>query len=498
MEEASYRESAAYTKMLDEQYRKAVSEIEKEINSWYQRFAKNNKVTLVEAKQMLKAGELKELKWSVEEYIKYGKENAINARWMKQLENASARFHISRLEALKLSTQQSIEKLYGNQLDGVDQLMRNTFKDHYYKTAFEVQKGFGVGWNFSEINESNLDKIMSKPWTVDGKNFSERIWGNKEKLINELHTELTQMCVLGNAPDKTIKNIAKKMNVSCGRAKTLVMTESAYFQSTADYESMKKLGVEEYEIVATLDSLTSEICQDMDGQVFKLSEYEVGSTAPPFHPNCRTVTVPYFDDEFTIDEERAARGEDGKTYYVPADMKYHEWKEAYITDSISEQTKKEFSKYSNILGIKSPSIEEFAKIKYNDIEWKMFKAYVSSIKTGELSALADFELYKNISKEMDEKLLGAVTSNNITITGKSNHSIARVIGSIEQKRNGVQVSDILDALTNKDSEILPVKEMKNGKSQKFRNKVVEVSVNPDTGNIIQVNPVHTRKKKVKS
>ena len=95
---------------------------------------------------------------------------------------------------------------------------------------------------------------------------------------------------------------------------------------------------------------------------------------------------------------------------------------------------------------------------------------------------------------MDEKLIGIVTSNNITITDKSNHSIARVIGSIEQIRNGVQVSDVLDALTTSDSEILPIRESKNGRSQKFRNKVVEVSINPDTGNIIQVNPVHTRKK----
>lgn len=45
---------------------------------------------------------------------------------------------------------------------------------------------------------------------------------------------------------------------------------------------------------------------------------------------------------------------------------------------------------------------------------------------------------------MDVKLLGVVTSNGMTITGKSNHSIARVIGSVEQRRNGVQVSDVLD------------------------------------------------------
>ena len=229
-----------------------------------------------------------------------------------------------------------------------------------------------------------------------------------------------------------------------------------------------------------------------------MSEYEEGVTAPPFHVNCRSCTAPYFDDEFTKGEQRAARDEDGNTYYVPADMTYKEWKKSFVKDSISPQTRKDFAKYSDILGENAPSVEEFAKIRYNTDEWKMFKTFTSSIKSGELSALADFDLYKDISKEMDEKILGVVTSNNLTITGKSNHSIARVIGSIEQKRNGVQVSDILDALINKDSEILPVREMKNGRSQKFRNKVVEVSVNPDTGNIIQVNPVHTRRKKVES
>lgn len=50
------------------------------------------------------------------DYIKYGKENKIDGQWEKQLENASARFHISRLETLKLQTQQ-LELLFGNQLD---------------------------------------------------------------------------------------------------------------------------------------------------------------------------------------------------------------------------------------------------------------------------------------------------------------------------------------------------------------------------------------------
>ena len=157
-----------------------------------------------------------------------------------------------------------------------------------------------------------------------------------------------------------------------------------------------------------------------------------------------------------------------------------------------------FEHYKDLLGKNAPkNFAEFQEIKYS-VEWESFKAYSRAINTGELTPLADFELYKAISKEIDEKIVGIVTSNNIKITGKSYHCIARTIGSIEQKRNGVQVSDILDALTSKEAEILPVKESNNGRSQKFRNKAVEVSVNPDTGNIIQVNPVHTGRKKAKS
>ena len=94
---------------IEKQYRQAQKQIEGQIAAWYQRFAKNNGITLADARKMLTSKELEELKWDINQYIQYGEENAINGTWVKQLENASARYHISRLEALKLQTQQSIE-----------------------------------------------------------------------------------------------------------------------------------------------------------------------------------------------------------------------------------------------------------------------------------------------------------------------------------------------------------------------------------------------------
>lgn len=330
LEKASYQKGVEFYQKLDDQYVNATSQIDKEIRAWYQRFATNNNVSITEAKKMLDKEELKELKWTINEYIKYGEENAIDGRFMKQLENASARYHISRLEALKLNTQNVIEKLYGNQTDEISDFIKDIYTDNMFHSMYELQKGFNIGWNFSGIDEKKLDKLISIPWAVDGVNFSDRIWQNKTKLLNELSNELTSMCLTGKSPDTAIKNISKKLNVAKSRAKSIVYTESSHFQSQSDRDTLKEFGCEKYEILATLDSHTSEICQEMDGKIFDLSDFETGVSAPPFHPYCRTVIVPAFDDDFDVGERAARDKESGKTYFVPDDITYPEWKKAFV------------------------------------------------------------------------------------------------------------------------------------------------------------------------
>lgn len=337
LEQAAHQQGVQCYADIEKQYRQAQKQLEGQIAAWYQRFASNNGVTLAEAKRMLNAKELAELKWDVNQYIQYGQENAINGTWVKQLENASARFHISRLEALKLQTQQSIEVMFGNQLDSIDSTMRNVYKSGYYHTAYEIQKGVGVGWDFSALDDKQISKVINKPWAVDGKNFSERIWGNRQKLVNELNNTLTQNIILGKDPQKAIDEIARKMNTSKTNAGRLVMTEEAFFSSAAQKDCFTELDVEQFEIVATLDSHTSDICRGMDGKHFPMSEWKVGVTAPPFHVHCRSTTIPYFDDEFDAVGERAARNEEtGKTYFVPGNMTYKEWDKAFVQGDKSD------------------------------------------------------------------------------------------------------------------------------------------------------------------
>lgn len=369
LEKASHQEALQTYSNIEQSFIDVQRELERKINNWYVRFANNNEITIAEAKKLLNSQELKEFKWDVKDYIKYGHENKLNEQWMKELENASAKYHISRLEALKIQTQQSMEVLFGNELDEVDKMASKTYTDNYYHTMYEVQKGFNVGFNIASIDKNKLQKIVNKPWAVDERNFSERIWGNKVKLINELHQQLTRMCLTGDSPDSVIKYMEKKFNTSKSQAGNLVMTESAYFSSLARQDCFKDLDVEKYEIVATLDSHTSSICQEQDGKVYNMKDYQPGVTAPPFHNYCRSTTVPYFEDDYDVPGERAARDENGKTYYVSDKMKYNDWYNQYVKEEPTQQLELKNNEKSGKINVSEiTKALRNSKIEYNQVQ----------------------------------------------------------------------------------------------------------------------------------
>ena len=365
--------SIEFIQAAEKQFSIAKKNIEKDLARWYTRLADNNDISLAEAKKLLDKKELEEFKWTVDEYIKKGEFIKYHPEWEQQLENASARVHISRLEAIKLQLQQETELLYGRFNEDISKHLKGIYENGYYRTAFEIQKGYGIGYSLHQLDSRKIDVALRTAWAQDGNNFSDRIWQQKNKLVNELNTVLVQNVIRGKDVEKSITDMAKKLDVSKKSAGRLVMTESAAIHAKSQHECFKELDVEEFEFVATLDMKTSEICREMDGKHFKMSEYEIGITVPPLHPWCRSVTVPYFPDNFEdVMGKRAARGENGKTYYVPADMTYPEWKETFINDKdeIANSTKSDTINSGAVSGARNPygdKAKEHAIRYYNSV-----------------------------------------------------------------------------------------------------------------------------------
>jgi len=346
LNEALLDKGYEYKLNLEKQFDTAIINVEKEMAHWYQRFAKNNDIGLAEAKRLLNTKELEEFRWSVEDYISKGE--SLDPKWLKQLENASTRVHISRLDTLKLQMQQQVESLYSSQLGGVGKVLRNIYEQGYYRNIFEVQKGVGIGTSFQKLNDNLISKALARPWTTDGRTFSDRIWTNKASLVNTVNNRITQMLIRGEAPDKAISEISKQFNVSKNRAGALVMTESAAFSVEAQKDCYEELDIEKYKIVESLDTHTCAICGAMDGKVVAFKDFAVGTTAPPFHTRCRGTTCPYYEDMEGIGE-RWARDADGKSYKVPNDMTYEQWREKYVdkpdidlTNEMSSEQKKAY------------------------------------------------------------------------------------------------------------------------------------------------------------
>lgn len=505
MEDALKDQSYEYVQNLEQQFDKAIAQIDTQMRAWYQRFANNNGITFADAQKLLTADELKEFKWTVQEYIKYGQEHALTGAWAKELENASARVHISRLDALKFQIRQQAEALTQARIKATNTVSELAYTQSYYHTAFEVQRGLGVGWAMQSLNTETVKKVLSRPWTVDGQTFTARCWTDKSKLVETVNQELTRMVATGEAPSKAIETIAKRFKTSKYNAGRVVMTESAYFSSAAQKDCFNDLGVEQYQIIGTLDTSTCDTCGDMDSRIFKMSEYKEGATAPPFHPWCRCCTAPYFADTEGVGERYARDALTDDRYKLPKDTTYKEWKArqdaAHGAGSVDKERRKnynvgadstQYERYKEMLGSNAPkTLANFQAIKYSD-DWHLFKAYSRSVKSGELTALADFDLYKSTGLQIDANLVGKTTSNGLLVSDKSYHYIARTIGSVSQKRKGVSVEDAIDTILHPRN-VEKIKANANGRSQRFISDKAAVTINPDTGMLIQTNPLHTKK-----
>lgn len=312
---------------------------------------------------MLDKRELKDFKMSLNEYIDYGIDNAFSQKWIKELENASARVHIDRLEQLKISLQAEAIRLFGIEDKTLIDSIKKAYNERYNQNNYIVQKGLGIGFDIVDINQDKLDKLIVKPWANDGRNFSNRLWQSKEQMVNNLYNQTVRLSLGGSlkdAIDSMTRYVGREIKNKKYAAQRLIQTEMSYFTSEAQKESYKELGLDKYEIVATLDNKTSSICQEMDGKVYDMKAYQSGVTAPPFHPNCRSTTCPYFDDEFTVGEMRKAKDILGNTYKVPADMTYKEWKAKQddLKNDRTDNTKLDKNQLKN---------EEPKEIRFNDI-----------------------------------------------------------------------------------------------------------------------------------
>ena len=397
--------SKEQVKEAKKQYDIALKNTNQKIYVFYAKYAKDNNISMYEAKQRFNKKELKEFKMSLSEYIRKGKslnmssDNSI----IKELKNVSSRVHIERLEALKMEIKAEIDLLAKTMENNLDKHLREVYRNTYYRSAYNIQKGLDKFSNIEKLNPDLIESLVYKPWTKDNTNWSKRIWGNDSKLVNTLHTNLTQNIITGKPLKEVIDTVAERFNIEKNIASRLIMTESAAYHSRAKEKCMKDLGCEKYEVIATLDDRTSSICRSMDSKVFDMKDYQVGVTAPPFHSHCRSVTAPYYDKIDGDISLRASRTEDDD--YKLVDVKdYQDWYDRYVEKHINNQVS-----LSNKNNIESKNKSDIIKLRNAKIDKEVKENVLKDVKHNSGLGTVGKKILKNI--DLDENLEFVISNN---------------------------------------------------------------------------------------
>lgn len=262
-----------------------ISEIEK----FYARYAVDNKMTHAEAKQYLTDKERREFKHVTLERFR---EMALNPDTPTPLLDAlSYRHRISRKEALLAEIERLTAELYGKP-DGIHDKVTEALSDIYIKGKIHQAKNLA---HFGIIEKPILgvDAVkhkMGSNWS--GRTFSTNVWGHDAAVYKSISDTINKGLTGGWSIDRMARALSERTGVAYHRADTLVRTETTFYNNLATLDTIKELGGDHYEIVAVLDSRTSEICQSENHKVYPVKEYEPGRTAPPFHVRCRSTIRP--------------------------------------------------------------------------------------------------------------------------------------------------------------------------------------------------------------
>ncbi len=398
---------------LVKSFKMAKKNIHSVINNFYIRYADNNELTYDVAMEELDFEELKDLK----DELRMFKALALDSigEFNLELENMSMRARITRYQALEMQINAILNNLYSIDYEayGTEKFI-DIYKDQYYRTIFNIEQYKGFHSEFAQINTRVIEELINYPFS--GSSYSDRLWRQKDDLIFRLKDSLMNMIIKGTHPKELSEEFAKHFETKEYEAYRLLQMENAFIVEQATLRGYTEDGIEKYEILATLDLKTSDICRNQDGKVYDVKEAQTGVNSPPFHWFCRTTTIPHMlDDEAG---KRIARNPiTGKNYTVPAEMKYKEWYNKYVANdpkALAEEKKiknrytdkKKHDLYKEVLGGEAPrAFADFQELKYNDTEsWENLKKLYGDTKSGKVWLNSTFSTEKKFKKHIEKHL----------------------------------------------------------------------------------------------
>lgn len=315
----------------------------------------------------------------MQERLRNTADSAEKKELVRKLEAPAYQERIRRAEELRKNINTIMEDLAAKEEEKGEEILKEAADDGYYEAIYRTQQRADAGFSFSELNPELVDEAIHT--NFNGKEFSERVWGNTGKLAEVLKEELAVGILTQRAERETALAIAQRMGKGLVEARRLVRTESNRLYTEFAMKGLEEAGIEKYMFLATLDLRTSKMCREHDGKIYKVKERKTGDNCPPLHPWCRSTVMGIISEALLSKLNRDALDpETGKRIKVPLSMTYAEWHKKYVKGRGQDMAEKEKQPQSRNLtreqyeryrrrGVGPDSYEEFIKIKGAPEAW---------------------------------------------------------------------------------------------------------------------------------
>lgn len=273
-------------KELTDIYEDAMEQVNKELESFYSRYATKHGMTLEEARKRINATEIADFDKKIRRLASKSRNKNITPEEIEQFEILRAKYTVTRLDLLLHEIDLLLIRMYGELQITMEEHLKQVAAETYYATS-------GLVANFARLPVAEIMLIITVPWS--GEMFSDTLWKNKNLLIYNLNKVIKSGLVRGSSVQQMSRELQKEVGNSRYASERIIRTETGYVMNEATAKSYTDNGMEQYEFMANVDSKTSKVCKRLNKTVYKVSERQVGVNFPPMHPNCRSFIVPVIE-----------------------------------------------------------------------------------------------------------------------------------------------------------------------------------------------------------
>lgn len=199
----------------------------------------------------------------------------------------------------------------------MDSLLKKIAEDKFYMNCFNL--ALGIDFTLKKIDSKALDRIIKD--TVEGKNYSDRLWRNKNYLSKLLRKEIKEFLEGKTSINEISKIVKDRFNQNSFNSKRLINNETARVQSEVNEQWAKDYDIGYQLFMATLDQKTSEICRRLDGNVYAIDDKNKPIPPTGTHVCCRSCLISIPSTKW-----RPKKRMDNETKDHISYKKYEEWK----------------------------------------------------------------------------------------------------------------------------------------------------------------------------